>query len=139
MDIRPILSTELMVGDYVHATAIGGALALEPENYRRVEKIEYIDLDAASRIFQSHHFTNGSKIHRPVVLWLHEILGALLPAVGDLHIWLDVPEERRRSDEASPSWGPWVEKENLFAFSRPPNEEEVRLAHRWRWKILNEQ
>ena len=41
MNIRPILSHELLVGDYL------GVIASmhQPEHFRRVEKLEYIDAD----------------------------------------------------------------------------------------------
>ncbi|HEX2159965.1 MAG TPA: hypothetical protein VHS79_23740, partial [Actinomycetes bacterium] len=41
MDVRPILSHELLVGDYL------GVIASmhQPEHFRRVEKLEYIDAD----------------------------------------------------------------------------------------------
>jgi hypothetical protein len=41
MDIRPILSHELVVGDYL------GVISSmhHPEHFRRVEKLEYIDAD----------------------------------------------------------------------------------------------
>jgi hypothetical protein len=41
MNIRPILSHELLVGDYL------GVISSmhQPEHFRRVEKLEYIDAD----------------------------------------------------------------------------------------------
>jgi hypothetical protein len=39
MDIRPILSHELIVGDYLGVISSMG----HPEHFRRLEKLEYID------------------------------------------------------------------------------------------------
>jgi len=71
MDVRPILSHELVVGDYLG-----------------------------------------------VIAWCHGIAGPLILPAGDVHIWLDAPEDRRTSDEQDVYWGVLSgEDEPMFTFS----------------------
>jgi hypothetical protein len=57
----------------------------------------------------------------PVIAWCHGIAGPLILPAGDVHIWLDVPEDRRTSDQRDVYWGVLSgEGEPLFSFSPPP-------------------
>jgi hypothetical protein len=87
MNIRPILSHELVVGDYL------GVIASmhQPEHFRRVEKLEYIDADLGQHHLKHDVFYLEAANMGPVIAWCHGIAGPLILPAGDVHIWLDVP------------------------------------------------
>jgi hypothetical protein len=87
MNIRAILSHELVVGDYL------GVIASmhQPEHFRRVEKLEYIDADLGRPHLKHDVFYLEAANIGPVIAWCHGIAGPLILPAGDIHIWLDVP------------------------------------------------
>ena len=95
MDIRPILSHELIVGDYLGVILSMG----HPEHFRRLEKLEYIDAGLGRQHLKNDLFYLEAATMGPVIAWCHGIAGPLILPAGDVHIWLDVPEDRRKSDE----------------------------------------
>jgi hypothetical protein len=118
MDIRSILSHELLVGDYL------GVIASmhHPEHFRRVEKLEYVDADLGRRHLKDDVFYLEAANMGPVIAWCHGIAGPLILPAGDVHILRDVPEDRRISDEKDVYWGVLSgEGEPLFTFSRLPD------------------
>jgi hypothetical protein len=62
MDIRSILSHELVVGDY-----LGVISSLHhPEHFRRVEKLEYVDADLGRRhLKQDVFYLEAAQMGRP--------------------------------------------------------------------------
>jgi hypothetical protein len=79
MDVRPILSHELVVGDYLGVIAS----MQQPEHFRRV------------------------------------------------HVWLDVPQDRRTADENQVYWGVLSGgNAPLFTFSRLPDKTDTWQQHR---------
>jgi hypothetical protein len=127
MDVRPILSHELVVGDYL------GVIASmhHPEHFRRVEKLEYIDVDLGRRHLRNDVFYLEAAQMGPVIAWCHGIAGPLILPAGDVHIWLDVPEDRRTSDEKDGYWGVLSgEAEAMFTFSRIPDASDTWQQHR---------
>jgi hypothetical protein len=118
MDIRPILSHELAVGD-----CLGVVSSMHhPEHFRRVEKLEYIDADLGRRHLKHDVFYLEAAQMGPVIAWCHGIAGPLILPTGDVHIWLDVPQDRRTSDERDVYWGVLSgEGEPMFTFSRLPD------------------
>jgi hypothetical protein len=92
MDVRSILSHELLVGDYL------GVISSmhHPEHFRRVEKLEYIDADLGRRHLNQAVFYLEAAQMGPVIAWCHGIAGPLILPAGDVHIWRDVPEDRGR-------------------------------------------
>jgi len=91
MNIRPILSHELLVGDYL------GVIASmhQPAHFRRVEKLEYIDADLGRPHLKHDVFYLEAANMGPVIAWCHGIAGPLILPAGDVHIWLDVPKTGR--------------------------------------------
>jgi hypothetical protein len=76
MDIRSILSHELVVGDY-----LGVISSLHhPEHFRRVEKLEYVDADLGRRHLRNDVFYLEAAGMGPVIAWCHGI--AAHPASG---------------------------------------------------------
>jgi hypothetical protein len=127
MDVRPILSHELVVGDYL------GVIASmhHPEHFRRVEKLEYIDVDLGRRHLRNDVFYLEAAQMGPVIAWCHGIAGPLILPAGDVHVWLDVPEDRRTSDERDVYWGVLDgEAEAMFTFSRIPDVTDTWQQHR---------
>ena len=117
MDVRSILSHELLVGDYL------GVIASmhHPEHFRRVEKLEYVDADLGRRHLKDDVFYLEAAQMGPVIAWCHGIAGPLILPAGDVHVWRDVPEDRRTSDQRDVYWGVLSgEGEPLFSFSPPP-------------------
>ncbi|HEV3399891.1 MAG TPA: hypothetical protein VG693_11430, partial [Actinomycetes bacterium] len=115
MDVRPILSHELLVGDYL------GVIASmhQPEHFRRVEKLEYIDADLGRSHLKHDVFYLEAANMGPVIAWCHGIAGPLILPAGDVHIWLDVPQDRQTADEQNGYWGILSGgEEPLFSFSR---------------------
>ena len=92
MSIRPILSHELVVGDYL------GVIASmhQPAHFRRVEKLEYIDADLGRPHLKHDVFYLEAAKMGPVIAWCHGIAGPLILPAGDVHIWLDVPKTGRQ-------------------------------------------
>jgi len=127
MDIRPILSHELIVGDY-----LGVILSIgDPEHFRRLEKLEYIDAGLGRQHLKNDLFYLEAATMRPVIAWCHGIAGPLILPAGDVHVWLDVPEDRRTSDEENTYWGVLSSKdEPMFTFSRLPDETDTWQQHR---------
>jgi hypothetical protein len=127
MDVRPILSHELVVGDYL------GVIASmhHPEHFRRVEKLEYIDVDLGRRHLRNDVFYLEAAQMGPVIAWCHGIAGPLILPAGDVHVWLDVPEDRRTSDEGDVYWGVLSgDAEAMFTFSRIPDVTDTWQQHR---------
>jgi hypothetical protein len=127
MDVRPILSHELVVGDYL------GVIASmhHPEHFRRVEKLEYIDVDLGRRHLRNDVFYLEAAQMGPVIAWCHGIAGPLILPAGDVHVWLDVPEDRRTSDERDVYWGVLNgDAEAMFTFSRIPDVTDTWQQHR---------
>jgi hypothetical protein len=63
-----------------------------------------------------------------VVDWV--VAAILLPA-GDVHIWLDVPQDRQTADEQNSYWGVLSGGEKpLFSFSRLPDQTDTWQQHR---------
>jgi hypothetical protein len=127
MDIRSILSHELVVGDY-----LGVISSLHhPEHFRRVEKLEYVDADLGRRHLRNDVFYLEAAGMGPVIAWCHGIAGPLILPAGDVHIWLDVPEDRRTADEKDGYWGVLSgEGEPMFTFSRLPDQTDAWQQHR---------
>jgi len=127
MDVRPILSHELVVGDY-----LGVISAMRhPEHFRRVEKLEYIDIDLGRRHLKNDVFYLEAAQMGPAIAWCHGIAGPLILPAGDVHIWLDVPEDRRASDQQDVYWGVLSgEDEAMFTFSRIPGVNDTWQQHR---------
>jgi hypothetical protein len=101
MDIRSILSHELVVGDY-----LGVISSLHhPDHFRRVEKLEYVDADLGRHHLRNDVFYLEAAGMGPVIAWCHGIAGPLILPAGDVHIWLDVPQDRRTADEKDVYWG----------------------------------
>ena len=127
MDIRPILSHELVVGDYLGVISS----MRHPEHFRRLEKLEYIEAGIGRQHLKNDLFYLEAAAMRPVIAWCHGIAGPLILPAGDVHIWLDVPEDRRKSDEENLYWGVLSgEDEPMFTFSRLPNETDTWQQHR---------
>jgi hypothetical protein len=127
MNIRPILSHELVVGDYL------GVISSmhQPEHFRRVEKLEYVDADLGRRHLKQDVFYLEAAQMGPVIAWCHGIAGPLILPAGDVHIWRDVPEDRRTSDERDVYWGVLSGgAEPLFTFSRLPDQTDTWQQHR---------
>jgi hypothetical protein len=89
------------VGDYL------GVIASmhHPEYFRRVEKLEYVDADLGRRHLKDDVFYLEAAQMGPVIAWCHGIAGPLILPAGDVHIWRDVPEDRRTSDQRDVYWG----------------------------------
>jgi hypothetical protein len=67
MDVRPILSHELLVGDY-----LGVITSMQqPEHFRRVEKLEYIDADLGRSHLKHDVFYLEAANMGPVIAWCH--------------------------------------------------------------------
>jgi hypothetical protein len=67
----------------------------------------------------------------PVIAWCHGIAGPLILPGGDVHIWLDVPQDRRTSDEEDVYWGVLSGgDEPMFSFSRLPDQTDTWQRHR---------
>ena len=119
MDIRPVLSHELIVGDYLGVISSMG----HPEHFRRLEKLEYIDAGIGRQHLKNDLFYLEAVMMGPVIAWCHGIAGPLILPAGDVYIWLDVPEDRRKSDEENLYWGVLSGgDEPMFTFSRLPDE-----------------
>src|SRR5687768_5664607 len=89
MDVRPILSHELLVGDY-----LGVITSMQqPEHFRRVVKLEYIDAALVRSHLKHDVFYLEAANMGPVIAWCHGIAGPLILPAGDVHIWFDVPED----------------------------------------------
>ena len=127
MDIRSMLSHELVVGDY-----LGVILSMHhPEHFRRVEKLEYIDAGLGRQHLKNDLFYLEAAEMGPVIAWCHGIAGPLILPAGDVHVWLDVPEDRRKSDEKDVYWGVLSgEDEPMFTFSRLPDKTDTWQQHR---------
>jgi hypothetical protein len=127
MDIRPILSHELIVGDYLGVISSMG----HPEHFRRLEKLEYIDAGIGRQHLRNDLFYLEAATMGPVIAWCHGIAGPLILPAGDVHVWLDVPEDRRKSDEEIRYWDVLSgEDEPMFTFSRLPDETDTWQQHR---------
>ena len=127
MNIRPILSHELLVGDYL------GVIASmhRPEHFRRVEKLEYIDADLGRAHLQHDVFYLEAAKMGPVIAWCHGIAGPLILPAGDVHIWLDVPQDRQTADAQDGYWGVLSGGDApLFSFSRLPDQTDTWQQHR---------
>jgi len=127
MDVRTILSHELVVGDYL------GVISSmhHPDHFRRVEKLEYIDVDLGRRHLKNDVFYLEAAQMGPVIAWCHGIAGPLILPAGDVHIWFDAPEDRRTSDEQDVYWGVLDGKdEPMFTFSRLPDGTDTWQQHR---------
>ena len=127
MDVRPILSHELVVGDYLGVISS----MRHPDHFRRVEKLEYIDADLGRLHLKHDVFYLEAAQMGPVIAWCHGIAGPLILPAGDVHIWLDAPEDRRTSDEQDVYWGVLNgEDEPMFTFSRLPDVTVTWQQHR---------
>ena len=126
MDVRPILSHELVVGDYL------GVIASmhHPAHFRRVEKLEYIDVDLGRQHLKNDVFYLEAAQMGPVIAWCHGIAGPLILPAGDVHVWLDPPDDRRTSDERDVYWGVLGGEEAMFTFSRIPDATDTWQQHR---------
>jgi hypothetical protein len=127
MNIRPILSHELLVGDYL------GVISSmhRPEHFRRVEKLEYIDADLGRAHLKHDVFYLEAANMGPVIAWCHGIAGPLILPAGDVHIWLDVPQDRQMADEENRYWGVLSGGEApMFSFSRLPDQTDTWQQHR---------
>jgi hypothetical protein len=127
MDVRPILSHELLVGDY-----LGVITSMQqPEHFRRVEKLEYIDADLGRSHLKHDVFYLEAANMGPVIAWCHGIAGPLILPAGDVHIWFDVPQDRQTADEQNGYWGVLSGgEEPMFSFSRLPNQTDTWQQHR---------
>jgi hypothetical protein len=65
MDVRPILSHELLVGDYLGVISS----MRHPEHFRGVEKLEYIDVDLGRRHLRNDVFYLEAAQMGPVIAW----------------------------------------------------------------------
>jgi hypothetical protein len=127
MNIRPILSHELLVGDYLGVIASMD----QPEHFRRVEKLEYIDADLGRPHLKHDVFYLEAADMGPVIAWCHGIAGPLILPAGDVHIWLDVPQDRQTAEERNRYWGFLSGGvEPLFSFSRLPDQTDIWQQHR---------
>ena len=127
MDVRPILSHELLVGDYLGVIAS----MQQPEHFRRVEKLEYIDADLGRSHLKHDVFYLEAANMGPAIAWCHGIAGPLILPAGDVHIWFDVPQDRQTADEQDGYWGVLSGgEEPLFSFSRLPDETDTWQQHR---------
>ena len=127
MNIRPILSHELLVGDYL------GVISSmhEPTHFRRVEKLEYIDADLGRTHLKHDVFYLEAANMGPVIAWCHGIAGPLILPAGDVHVWLDVPQDRQMADEKNRYWGVLSGGEApMFSFSRLPDQTDTWQQHR---------
>jgi hypothetical protein len=131
MNIRPILSHELLVGDYL------GVISSmhQPEHFRRVEKLEYIDADLGRAHLKHDVFYLEAANMGPVIAWCHGIAGPLILPAGDVHIWLDVPQDRQTADEQDGYWGLLSGGDApMFSFSRLPDKTDI-----WQQRRIQEQ
>jgi hypothetical protein len=127
MNIRPILSHELLVGDYL------GVISSmhQPEHFRRVEKLEYIDADLGRTHLTNDVFYLEAANMGPVIAWCHGIAGPLILPAGDVRVWLDVPQDRQMADENQVYWGVLNgEDAPMFTFSRLPDQTDTWQQHR---------
>ena len=127
MNVRPILSHELVVGDYL------GVIASmhQPEHFRRVEKLEYIDADLGRAHLKNDVFYLEAANMGPVIAWCHGIAGPLILPAGDVHVWLDVPQDRQTADESQLYWGVLSGGDApMFTFSRLPDQTDTWQQHR---------
>ena len=131
MNIRPILSHELVVGDYLGVIAS----MQQPAHFRRVEKLEYIDADLGRPHLKHDVFYLEAAKMGPVIAWCHGIAGPLILPAGDVHIWVDVPQDRQTADEQNGYWGLLCGgEEPLFSFSRLPDQTDT-----WQQNRIQEQ
>jgi hypothetical protein len=92
-----------------------------PDHFRRVERLEYVDAGLGRRHLKQDVFYLKAAKMGPVIAWCHGIAGPLILPAGDVHIWRDVPEDRRTSDQRDVYWGVLSgEGEPLFSSSPPP-------------------
>jgi hypothetical protein len=127
MNVRPILSHELVVGDYL------GVISSmhQPEHFRRVEKLEYVDADLGRHHLKHDVFSLEAANMGPVIAWCHGIAGPLILPAGDVHVWLDVPQDRQTADENQVYWGVLSGGDApLFTFSRLPDQTDTWQQHR---------
>jgi hypothetical protein len=127
MTIRSILSHELVVGDYL------GVIASmhQPEHFRRVEKLEYVDVDLGRPHLKHDVFYLEAANMGPVIAWCHGIAGPLILPAGDVHVWLDVPQDRQTTDENQVYWGVLSGGDApMFSFSRLPDQTDTWQQHR---------
>ena len=82
MTVRPILSHELVVGDYL------GVIASmhQPAHFRRVEKLEYIDADLGRPHLTHDVFYLEAANMGPVIAWCHAVVQLLSPPRPDRHL-----------------------------------------------------
>jgi hypothetical protein len=131
MKIRAILSHELVVGDYLGVISS----MRQPEHFRRVEKLEYIDADLGRPHLKHDVFYLEAANMGPVIAWCHGIAGPLILPAGDVHIWLDVPQDRQTADEQNGYWGVLSGGEApMFSFSRLPDQTDI-----WQQRRIQEQ
>jgi len=129
MDVRPILSHQLLVGDYLGVIAS----MQQPEHFCRVEKLEYIDADLGRPHLNHDLFYLEAANMGPVIAWCQGIAGPLILPAGEVHIWLDVPHDRQTADQHQPYWGVLSGgQEPLFSFSRLPDQTDTWQQHRIR-------
>jgi hypothetical protein len=131
MEIRSILSHELVVGYYL------GVISSmhQPPHFRRIEKLEYIDADLGRVHLKHDVFYLEAANMGPVIAWCHRIAGPLILPAGDVHIWLDVPQDRRTADEKDVYWGLLSGgHEPMFSFSRLPDQTDT-----WQQNRIQEQ
>ena len=121
MNIRPILSHELLVGDY-----LGVIASMEqPAHFRRVEKLEYIDADLGRPHLKHDVFYLEAADMGPVIAWCHGIAGPLILPAGDVH------HDRQTTDGQNSYWGVLSGgEEPLFSFSRLPDQTDTWQQHR---------
>jgi hypothetical protein len=94
-------------------------------------KLEYIDADLGQAHLKNDVFYLEAAKMGPVIAWCHGIAGPLILPAGDVHIWRDVPEDRRTSDEKDVYWGVLSGgDEPLFTFSRLPDGTDTWQQHR---------
>jgi hypothetical protein len=120
---------DLLVGDYLGVVSNTSGGDRRPECYRRVEKIEYIEASAGTFFANGYYqLSRDVSPHMgPVIVWCHGVAAALIYPPGDVSVWEDVPEERREWEAGDPWWGMLI-SDSLFAVSRTPTEEEVKMA-----------
>jgi hypothetical protein len=103
----------------------------QPEHFRRVEKLEYIDADLGRPHLKHDVFYLEAASMGPVIAWCHGIAGPLILPAGDVHIWLDVPQDRQTADEQDGYWGVLSGGDApMFTFSRLPDQTDTWQQHR---------
>jgi hypothetical protein len=87
------IARNLEVGDYVRVIHKDAPLTEAPDLFRRVEHIRF----AADVAPDSSNIVT--------YVWCHGVSPCLAFPEGDVEVWVNVPDDRRESDEEARWWG----------------------------------